>query len=89
MQTQTDIRSITNTIIEALTNGSLPPWRKPWSNAPNAPGLPTSMSTGIVTRSDILSGYRRRIDEMRSDPLIIIAPAAATSIPSRKNSAIA
>lgn len=47
MQTQSDIRSsITNTIIEALSNGGLPPWRKPWSNDPNAPGLHTSMTTG-------------------------------------------
>lgn len=47
MQTQSDIRSsITNTIIDALKNGGLPPWRKPWSNDPNAPGLHTSMSTG-------------------------------------------
>jgi antirestriction protein ArdC len=47
MQTQNEIRnSITNTIIEALSDGGLPPWRKPWSNDPNAPGLHTSMSTG-------------------------------------------
>ena len=47
MQTQSDIRqTITNTIIDALKNGGLPPWRKPWSNDPNAPGLHTSMSTG-------------------------------------------
>ena len=47
MQTQSDIRSsITSTIIDALKNGGLPPWRKPWSNDPNAPGLNTSMSTG-------------------------------------------
>ncbi len=47
MQTQNDIRScITNTIIDALQNGGLPPWRKPWSDNPNANGLHTSMSTG-------------------------------------------
>ena len=47
MQSQTDLRqTITNTIIDALKNGGLPPWRKPWSNDPNAPGLHTSMSTG-------------------------------------------
>lgn len=47
MQTQSDIRSsITSTILDALKNGGLPPWRKPWSNDPNAPGLHTSMSTG-------------------------------------------
>lgn len=46
MQTQNDIRStITNTIIDALQNGGLPPWRKPWSDDPNAIGLQTSMST--------------------------------------------
>lgn len=51
MQTQSDIRSrITNTILDALKNGGLPPWRKPWGNDPNAPGLHTSMSTG--------NGYR-------------------------------
>ena len=47
MQSQNDIRNtITNTIIDALKNGGLPPWRKPWSDDPNAPGLHTSMSTG-------------------------------------------
>ena len=47
MQSQNDLRqSITNTIIEALKNGGLPPWKRPWCNDPNAPGLHTSMSTG-------------------------------------------
>lgn len=47
MQTQSDIRSsITATIVQALEAGGLPPWRKMWSNDPNAPGLHTSMSTG-------------------------------------------
>lgn len=47
MQTQSDIRSsITNTIIDALMNGGLPPWRKPWSDDSNANGPHTSMSTG-------------------------------------------
>jgi len=41
---------ITDQIIEALTNGKLPPWRKPWSNDPNAPGLHTSLSTGQAYR---------------------------------------
>ncbi len=39
MRTQTDIRhDITNAIIDALQNpsGSLPPWRKPWRDDPNA-----------------------------------------------------
>ena len=32
MRSQTEIRQqITDTIIEALTNGNLPPWRKPWA----------------------------------------------------------
>lgn len=47
MQTQNDIRSsITNTIIDALKNGGLPPWRKTWCDDPNANGLQTSMCTG-------------------------------------------
>lgn len=48
MRSQSDIRtSITNTIVEALTTGkTLPPWRKPWTKDPNAPGLHTSLSTG-------------------------------------------
>lgn len=51
MQTQNDIRSsITSTIIDALKHGGLPPWRKPWSDDPNAPGLHTSMSTGYPYR---------------------------------------
>ena len=47
MQSPSEIRnSITNTIIEVLQSGGLPPWRKPWSDDPNAPGLHTSLSTG-------------------------------------------
>lgn len=47
MQSQTELRqTITNTIIDALKNGGLPPWRKTWSDDPNAPGLHTSLSTG-------------------------------------------
>jgi antirestriction protein ArdC len=42
-----EIRSqITDQIVEALTNGNLPPWRRPWANDPNAPGLHASLSTG-------------------------------------------
>jgi len=37
---------ITRQIVDALTNGNLPPWRRPWANDPNAPGLHTSLSTG-------------------------------------------
>ena len=51
MRSQTEIRTgITNSIIDALTNGNLPPWRKPWANDPNAPGLHTSLSTGNAYR---------------------------------------
>ncbi|WP_161604787.1 ArdC family protein [Roseiconus nitratireducens] len=51
MRSQNDIRQdITNSIIESLSNGSLPPWRKPWSDDPNSPGLHTSLSTGAVYR---------------------------------------
>jgi len=47
MQSPSDIRqTITNTIIEALQSGGLPPWKRPWANDKNAPGLHTSMSTG-------------------------------------------
>jgi antirestriction protein ArdC len=47
MLSPNEIRSqITSQIIDALTNGNLPPWRRPWSNDPNAPGLNTSLSTG-------------------------------------------
>ena len=46
MSSQTEIRQhVTNQIVEALTNGDLPPWRKPWNNDPNAPGLHTSLSS--------------------------------------------
>jgi antirestriction protein ArdC len=42
----TEIRQqITNQIIDALTNRNLPPWRRPWSDDPNA-GVHTSLSTG-------------------------------------------
>jgi antirestriction protein ArdC len=47
MQSPTEIRTqITSEIVESLKNGNLPPWRRPWSNDPNAPGLHTSLSTG-------------------------------------------
>ena len=37
MPSQTEIRQqITSTIIDALTNGDLPPWRKPWRTSNNA-----------------------------------------------------
>jgi antirestriction protein ArdC len=51
MQSQSELRqTITSTIIDAIKNGGLPPWRKPWSDDPNAPGLHTSMSTGFPYR---------------------------------------
>ena len=47
MQSQNDIRNaITNTIIDALKSGGLPPWRRLWADDKNAPGLHTSLSTG-------------------------------------------
>jgi len=47
MQSQSELRqTITNTIIDALKNGGLPPWRRPWTDDKNAPGLNTSLSTG-------------------------------------------
>jgi antirestriction protein ArdC len=47
MLSPTEIRQrITAQIIDALTNGNLAPWRRPWANDPNAPGLHTSLSTG-------------------------------------------
>jgi antirestriction protein ArdC len=43
MATQTEIRqAITDRIIEALQNGSIPPWRRPWLNHENS-GLPTNV----------------------------------------------
>ena len=51
MPSQADIRTaITQSIIESLTNNQLPPWRKPWANDSNAPGLHTSLSTGAAYR---------------------------------------
>lgn len=51
MSNQTEIRQhITDQIIESLTNAELPPWRKPWSDDPNAPGLHTSLSSGDAYR---------------------------------------
>jgi len=38
-------QEITSQIVEALNNGKLPPWRRPWSDDPNA-GLNTSLSSG-------------------------------------------
>src|ERR1700683_2916528 len=46
MQSPAEIRQqITDQIVEVLSNGNLPPWRRPWANDPNA-GLNTSLSTG-------------------------------------------
>lgn len=43
----TQIReTITQTIIEALDAGGLPPWKRCWANDPNGFGLATSLSTG-------------------------------------------
>ena len=51
MQSQSELRqTITNTIIEALKSGGLPPWKRPWANDNNAPGLHTSLSTGSPYR---------------------------------------
>lgn len=50
MQSQTQLReNITATIIEALSNGGLPPWRCPWNDDPNS-GIHTSLSTGTPYR---------------------------------------
>lgn len=47
MQSQTELRqTITNTIIDALKDGGLPPWKRPWADDNNAPGIHTSLSTG-------------------------------------------
>lgn len=47
MANASEIRQqITNDIISALSSNELPPWRRPWANDPNAPGLHTSLSTG-------------------------------------------
>lgn len=47
MQSQSELRqTITNSIISALENGGLPPWRKPWADDPAGFGLATSLSTG-------------------------------------------
>lgn len=46
-QTADDIRqTITDTIIESLEAGGLPPWKRCWANDPNGFGLATSLSTG-------------------------------------------
>jgi antirestriction protein ArdC len=44
MPSQNELRAkITNTIVDALKTGSLPPWRMPWRADPNA-GFPTNVS---------------------------------------------
>jgi len=43
-------QQITDQIMESLTHGKLPPWRRPWSDDPNAPGLHTSLSSGDAYR---------------------------------------
>jgi len=47
MRTESEIRhAVTTQLIHALQDGGLPPWRKCFSDDPNAPGLHTSLSTG-------------------------------------------
>ena len=70
MPTQSDIRQrVTDQILTALRKGGLPPWRKPWSDDPNAPGLHTSLSTGqsyrginqlILQASALHHGYKSK-----------------------------
>ena len=51
MQSQNDIRNAINaTIFESLQSGGLPPWKRPWADDNNAPGLHTSLSTGSPYR---------------------------------------
>ena len=43
MPSQNEIRErITKTIVESLTSGGLPPWRRPWAADPNA-GFPANV----------------------------------------------
>jgi antirestriction protein ArdC len=47
VKSQSEIhRNVTEQIVEELKEGFLPPWRKTWSDDPNAQGLHTSLSTG-------------------------------------------
>jgi len=39
-------QQITDQIIESLTNGKLPRWRRSWANDPAASDVNTSLSTG-------------------------------------------
>ena len=56
-------QQITDQIVDTLTNGNLPPWRRQWNNDPNA-GLTTSLSTGKPYRGinqlllQLLAGHR-------------------------------
>ena len=51
MANQSNIqKQIADQIIASLADGNLPPWRKPWLNDPNAPGLHTSLSSGNAYR---------------------------------------
>jgi len=46
MPSQSEIRQqIADQIVDALSCGDVPPWRKPWTNDPNA-GLPANVSSG-------------------------------------------
>ena len=45
MPSQDEIRqTVTNRILDALQNGDLPPWRRPWSSDPNC-GSPRNALT--------------------------------------------
>lgn len=45
MPTQNEIRAnITNTIVEALKSGKLPPWRRPWASSERNAGRPCNIS---------------------------------------------
>ena len=82
MLSPTEIRQqITSQIIEALTNGNLPPWRRPWSNDPNAPGLETRRPFFTQQMQETCLEVRRRNCGINGRPVLFYSRRLGTPMP--------
>jgi antirestriction protein ArdC len=94
MRSPTEIRKhVTGQIVNALRAGGLPPWRKPWSDDSNAPGMHTSLSTGnayrginqlILQTAAVRHGYKSRwwgtFNQIRQNNSVVRKGQKATKV---------